>query len=106
MSPSIEEMKNELLKAMGHAKVRFTLEHGKVVITEERCAHCKGKGAFPLFTTISTCDRCGGTGAVSATIDLPLTEAKVRRCCRAISAGYPRFAQRRELVRHSTHPNA
>jgi len=84
MDGSLDILLGRIRDAMGHRRVRLTAECGKLMVREERCPECGGAGSILLLTTTRCCGRCGGKGAITGSIELPLTATKVQRFCRSL----------------------
>jgi len=80
----VDELIGRISGAMGHDAFKLSVDAGKLHVTEAPCRDCKGEGSILLLVSRRPCRRCQGTGVFSASVDFPLTDARVERFCRSM----------------------
>jgi hypothetical protein len=71
-------------ETLGHDKFALSADEGKLHVTESPCHACDGAGSILLLVSRRPCRRCGGTGVFLASLEFPLSDARVERFCRSL----------------------
>ena len=81
---TVDELIRRIGRAIGHDRFKLSADAGKLHLTEAPCHACNGEGSILLLVSRRPCRRCGGAGVFSATLEFPLTDARVDQFCRQV----------------------
>jgi hypothetical protein len=83
-SDMVDAWIRRIREALGHERFRLSVDAAKLHVTESPCTACNGEGSILLLVSRRPCRRCGGRGIFNASLDFPLSDARVEQFCRLL----------------------